>query len=100
MNNIDEKVRVECYSSILTKTRIDITEKKAIELQKYYLKSRKDEYIPPIFTEFVIVIDITESSKESSLELIKEDTQMYSSFQARGHGRTRTGRRIWHNPLS
>lgn len=27
MNNIDEKVRVECYGSILTKTRIELTEK-------------------------------------------------------------------------
>ena len=47
MNNINEKVRVERYSSILTKTRIDITEQKAIELQKHYLKNRKDKYIPP-----------------------------------------------------
>ena len=39
MNNINEKVRVERYSSILTKTRIDITEQKAIELQKHYLKN-------------------------------------------------------------
>ena len=82
MNNINEKVKVERYSSILTKTRIDITEQKAIELQKHYLKNRKDKYIPPIFTEFIIVIDITESLRESSLELLKEDMQMYQLYNS------------------
>lgn len=81
-NKINKSIKVESYDSIIkSKTRIDINEKKAEEIRKYYLKNRRDNYIPPIFSEFVISIDITDSVLETCIKNIKEDYQLLQLYE-------------------
>ena len=81
-NKINKSIKVESYDSIIkSKTRIDVNEKKAEEIRKHYLKNKRDNYIPPIFSEFVISIDITDSVLETCMKNIKEDYQLLQLYE-------------------
>ena len=69
---INKSIKVESYDSIIRKTLIDITEAKADEVRNFYLKNKRDNYIPPIFTEFVIRINDTASMIETCTNNVKE----------------------------
>lgn len=71
-NKINKNIKVESYDSVIKKTIIDITESKADEVRNFYLKNKKDNYIPPIFTEFVIRIDDTDSMIKTCINNVKE----------------------------
>ena len=71
-NEINRNIKVESYDSVIKKTIIDISEKKADEVRNFYLKNKKDNYIPPVFTEFVIRIDDTVSMMETYTNNVKE----------------------------
>ena len=71
-NEINRNIKVESYDSVIKKTIIDITESKADEVRNFYLKNKKDNYIPPVFTEFVIRIDDTDLMIETYTNNVKE----------------------------
>lgn len=71
-NEINRNIKVESYDSVIKKTIIDITEAKADEVRNFYLKNKRDNYIPPIFTEFVIRINDTASMIETCTNNVKE----------------------------
>lgn len=75
------KLKAEPYKSIANKTRIDIGEKKLDEIRKYYDKHKKDNYMPPIFDEFIICLDITDTMMKVCIENVKNNLQVEQLYQ-------------------
>ena len=75
------KLKAEPYKAIANKTRIDIGERKLEEIRQYYDKHKKGNYMPPIFDEFIICLDVTDSIMKTCIKTIENNLQLEQFYE-------------------